>query len=92
MRCGARQTPVAAASIEREGHNRMPEIGKTLVVFGAVIVLLGLALWSGYGAGWLGRLPGDIRIERGHSAFYFPIVTCIIISIVLSLLLSLFRR
>jgi hypothetical protein len=36
--------------------------------------------------------PGDIRIERGHSAFYFPIVTCIIISIVLSLLLSLFRR
>lgn len=63
-----------------------------LVVFGMVIVLTGLALWSGFGAGWLGRLPGDIRIERGHSAFYFPIVTCIIISIVVSLLLSLFRR
>ncbi|HSU85532.1 MAG TPA: DUF2905 domain-containing protein [Chthoniobacterales bacterium] len=70
----------------------MSEIGKMLVVFGAVIVLLGLALWSGFGAGWLGRLPGDIRVERGHSAFYFPIVTCIIISIVISLLLSLFRR
>ncbi|MEO7724901.1 MAG: DUF2905 domain-containing protein [Chthoniobacterales bacterium] len=70
----------------------MPEVGKALVVFGAVIVLLGLALWSGFGAGWLGRLPGDIRIERGHSAFYFPIVTCIIISIVVSVLLSLFRR
>ncbi len=70
----------------------MPEIGKTLVIFGAVIVLLGLALWSGIGAGWLGRLPGDIRIERGHSAFYFPIVTCIIISIVVSVLLFLFRR
>jgi hypothetical protein len=70
----------------------MPEIGKMLVVFGAVIVLLGFALWSGFGAGWLGRLPGDIRVERGHSAFYFPIVTCIIISIVISLLLSLFRR
>ena len=39
---------------------------------------------------WLGRLPGDIRIEREHSAFYFPIVTCIILSIVISLLLSLF--
>lgn len=63
-----------------------------LVIFGALIVLIGLALWSGMGAGWLGRLPGDIRIERGHSAFYFPIVTCIIISIVASVLLSLFRR
>ncbi len=63
-----------------------------LVVFGAVVVLIGLALWSGFGAGWLGRLPGDIRIERGNSGFYFPIVTCIIMSIVLSLLLSLFRR
>ena len=70
----------------------MREIGKLLAVFGGVILLLGLVLWSGFGAGWLGRLPGDIRIERGHSAFYFPIVTCIIISIVVSLLLSLFRR
>jgi hypothetical protein len=88
--CG--KSRVAAPSIEREAYNRMPEIGKILVVFGAVIVLLGLVLWSGFGAGWLGRLPGDIRVERGHSAFYFPIVTCIIISIVISLLLSLFRR
>jgi len=70
----------------------MQEIGKVLVVFGVVIVFLGFALWSGFGAGWLGRLPGDIRIERGNSGFYFPIVTCIIISIVLSLLFSLFRR
>ena len=70
----------------------MQEIGKMLVVFGAVMVVLGLALWSGFGAGWLGRLPGDIRIERGHSAFYFPIVTCIIVSVVLSLILALFRR
>ena len=70
----------------------MPEIGKMLVFFGAVIVVIGIVLWSGFGAGWLGRLPGDIRIERGHSAFYFPIVTCIILSIILSLLFSLFRR
>lgn len=70
----------------------MPEIGKMLVVFGIVIVLIGLALWSGFGAGWLGRLPGDVRIERGQSVFYFPIVTCIIISIVISLLLAFFRR
>ncbi len=63
-----------------------------LVLFGGVLVLLGLVLWSGFGGSWLGRLPGDIRIERGHSSFYFPIVTCIIISILLSLIFSFFRR
>jgi len=70
----------------------MRDIGRFLVMLGAVIVLLGLVLWSGFAPRWLGRLPGDIRIERGNSAFYFPIVTCIILSIVLSLLLSIFRR
>jgi Protein of unknown function (DUF2905) len=70
----------------------MPDLGKLLVIFGVLMVLIGLALWSGFGAGWLGRLPGDIRIERGNSTFYFPIVTCIIISVVLSIIFSLFRR
>jgi hypothetical protein len=75
-----------------DGSRTVPELGKMLVIFGAVMVILGLVLWSGFGGGWLGRLPGDIRIERGNSGFYFPIVTCIIISIVLSLIFSLFRR
>jgi hypothetical protein len=70
----------------------MQEIGKLLAIGGVVMVLLGLLLWSGVGAGWLGRLPGDVRIERGHSSFYFPIVTCIIISVLLSLIMSFFRR
>ena len=70
----------------------MQELGKLLAILGGMILLLGLALWSGFGTGWLGRLPGDIRIERGHSTFYFPIVTCILLSIILSLLFSLFRR
>ena len=70
----------------------MQEFGKLLVGLGSLVLLLGFALWSGFGAGWLGRLPGDIRIEREHSAFYFPIITCIIISIVVSLILSFFRR
>jgi hypothetical protein len=70
----------------------MRELGKMLAVFGGVIMIVGIALWFGFGSGWLGRLPGDIRIERGNSAFYFPIVTCIIISIVLTVLMSLFRR
>jgi hypothetical protein len=70
----------------------MPELGKLLVIFGVLMVLIGLVLGSGFGASWLGRLPGDIRIERGNSTFYFPIVTCIIISVVLSIIFSLFRR
>jgi Protein of unknown function (DUF2905) len=68
------------------------ELGGILAIFGGVIMVAGIALWAGFGAGWLGRLPGDIRVERGNTAFYFPIVTCIIVSIVLTLLLSLFRR
>ena len=68
------------------------ELVKFVVVIGIIITLVGLVMWSGYAPKWLGRLPGDIRIERGHSAFYFPIVTCIILSIVLSVLLSIFRR
>ena len=70
----------------------MRDVGKLLVIFGVVSVLIGLMLWGGFLPKWFGRLPGDIRIERTHSAFYFPIVTCIIISIVLSLLMSIFRR
>jgi hypothetical protein len=68
------------------------ELGKFVVVIGVIITLVGLVMWSGFAPKWLGRLPGDIRIEREHSAFYFPIVTCIILSIVLSLLFSIFRR
>jgi uncharacterized membrane protein YidH (DUF202 family) len=68
------------------------ELGKLLVIIGIIMALVGLVIWSGFAPKWLGRLPGDIRIEREHSTFYFPIVTCIILSIVLSLLLSIFRR
>lgn len=70
----------------------MRDLGKFLVITGVIMTLLGLMLWGGFAPNWLGRLPGDVRIERGHSAFYFPIVTCIILSILLSLLLSIFRR
>ena len=70
----------------------MRDIGRFLVVSGIVIALIGFIFWSGFAPKWLGRLPGDIRIERDNSAFYFPIVTCIIISIVLSLIFSIFRR
>ena len=70
----------------------MHDLGKFLMLIGAVMLVLGFILWGGFAPKWLGRLPGDIRIEREHSAFYFPIVTCIILSVVLSLLFSIFRR
>jgi hypothetical protein len=70
----------------------MNELGKFLVIVGVVLAIVGLIFWSGFAPKWLGRLPGDIRIEREHSVFYFPIVTCILISIGLTLLLSIFRR
>jgi hypothetical protein len=66
------------------------DLGKLIVIIGVITTFVGLVMWSGFTPKWLGRLPGDIRIERGHSAFYFPIVTCIIVSIALSLLLSFF--
>ena len=69
----------------------VPELGKLLVTLGVLLVVVGALLWSGAGS-WMGKLPGDIRIERNGSGFYFPIVTCIVISIVVSLLFSLFRR
>ena len=68
----------------------MREVGRLIVTIGVITTLVGLVMWSGFAPKWLGRLPGDIRIEREHSSFYFPIVTCIVLSIALSLLLSLF--
>ena len=62
-----------------------------LVAIGLVLVVIGL-LWPLLSKFGLGRLPGDIVIERGNVRFYFPIVTCLIISIVLSFFLWLLNR
>lgn len=70
----------------------MPEFGKILVVLGIVITLVGVVLWSGLGRGWFGQLPGDISYSRGNFSFHFPIVTCLLISLVLTLLFWFFRR
>jgi Protein of unknown function (DUF2905) len=70
----------------------MPELGKTLIVLGIAIVVLGVLFTFGGRIPWLGNLPGDIHIQRGRSSFYFPITTCIVISAVISLVLYFFRR
>lgn len=69
----------------------MNETGKWLIIIGGLIVLIGL-LWPWLGKIPWGRLPGDIVIERENARFYFPITTMIIISVVISILLAIFRR
>jgi hypothetical protein len=70
----------------------MPELGKTLIYFGLVLVVVGLVLSLAGKLPWLGNLPGDITVERGRYTFYFPITTSILISVILSLVLYFFRR
>lgn len=68
----------------------MKDIGKLLVILGFLAVITGLVLWlAGDKLKWLGRLPGDIRIERENFRFYAPVTTMVLISIVLSLILYL---
>ena len=70
----------------------MNELGRFLVVAGLVMVAAGVLLWSGLGKGWLGRLPGDIHYTRGNFSLYFPVVTCLLLSLLLTFILWLFRR
>jgi membrane protein implicated in regulation of membrane protease activity len=70
----------------------MNDLGKLMMVAGLFLVAIGALLWSGLGRGWLGRLPGDIHYSRGSFSFYFPIVTCLLVSLLLTLLLWLFRK
>ncbi|GAA4403582.1 hypothetical protein GCM10023187_19810 [Nibrella viscosa] len=64
------------------------------MLIGAGVVLIGLVVFFfGDKFGWLGRLPGDIRVEgRNGGGFYFPIVTCIVLSILLNLIIVLIRK
>jgi DUF2905 family protein len=72
------------------------ELGRSLVLFGALLVLIGVFLYFGNKHPFrLGKLPGDIVHRGEHTTFYFPIVTCLLLSIVLSFLfwlISHFRR
>ena len=70
----------------------MNEPGKLLVIAGVVLVVVGALLWSGVGKSWLGRLPGDVHYRSDKFSFHFPIVTCLLISAVLTLLLWLYRK
>ncbi|HEX4348762.1 MAG TPA: DUF2905 domain-containing protein [Verrucomicrobiae bacterium] len=70
----------------------MNELGKMLVIAGVAIAAIGALLWSGFGRGWLGRLPGDINYSKDNFSFHFPIVTCLLVSVVLTILMWLLRK
>lgn len=69
----------------------MHDLGRVLIGIGVILLILGLAFLV-FGRMGLGKLPGDIVVRRGNFTFYFPLVTSIVISVVVSLLLWLFRR
>jgi len=70
----------------------MAEIGKLLLILGIILSIMGLIFIFGSKVPGLGRLPGDIFIKKENVTFFFPIVTCILISIIVTLIFSLFRR
>jgi uncharacterized membrane protein len=70
----------------------MSDLGRFLIFIGVILVAVGAVLLLAPKIPWLGRLPGDISFKRGNFSFYFPLGTCILISIILTLILYLFRR
>ncbi|MGH7949177.1 MAG: DUF2905 domain-containing protein [Candidatus Binataceae bacterium] len=70
----------------------MEPYGKTLVIVGLSLATLGALLWASASVPWMGKLPGDIYIKRGNFTFYFPLATCIVLSLVVSAVIALLRR
>ncbi|NLA58768.1 MAG: DUF2905 domain-containing protein [Firmicutes bacterium] len=70
----------------------MPAMGRMLVILGIFLILIGIGFSVAPRLPWLGRLPGDIVIKREGFTFYFPLATCILVSLILSLIARLFRR
>ncbi|MCD6423735.1 MAG: DUF2905 domain-containing protein [Elusimicrobia bacterium] len=69
----------------------MGNVAKFFVILGIVFILIGLLLFVVPKVPFLGKLPGDIYIKKENFTFYFPITTCIVLSILFSLILSFFR-
>jgi hypothetical protein len=70
-----------------------PQAGKYIIVIGIIIVLVGIIFYFwGDKLHWIGRLPGDIRIERENFRFYFPITTMILFSVLLTIIMQIIRR
>ena len=70
-----------------------PQTGKFMVALGLILVVLGLLIWFlGSKLHWIGKLPGDLRWEKGNTKIYFPIVTMLVVSLLLNLLIAVIRK
>lgn len=69
----------------------MGYMGRTLIMIGLILLVVGIILILGQRFG-LGKLPGDIFIQKGNFTFFFPIVTCIVISLILTIISNIFRK
>lgn len=68
-------------------------MGRVLIALGILFLVVGIWITLGWKLPFgLGRLPGDLYIRRGDTTFYFPIVTCLLLSVILTLVMTLFRR
>ena len=70
----------------------MSDLGRLLIGVGIILVIVGAVFLLAPKLPWLGKLPGDISYQRGNFSFYLPLGTCILISIILTLIMYLFRR
>jgi len=70
----------------------MAGLGKSLIIFGLIIIAFGIIITFAGKIPWLGRLPGDIQIKKENFTFYFPLATCMLVSVIVSLLLWLLKR
>ena len=69
------------------------QTGKWVILAGLIIIIIGAVIYFFHDKlNWLGKLPGDIRIEKDNFRFYFPVVTMIIISVVITILINLFKK
>jgi len=70
----------------------IPSFGKILILIGVLFIVVGLLLSFNIRLPWIGKLPGDIVLEKENVKFYFPVATCLLLSLILSALFYFFRR
>jgi hypothetical protein len=70
----------------------LDDIGRTLLIVGVLIAVMGVLMLLAGELPWLGRLPGDVSIERGNFRFYAPLATCILLSLIVTLVLNVLAR
>jgi hypothetical protein len=70
----------------------MAGLGRSLIIFGLIIIVFGIIITFAGKIPWLGRIPGDIQIKKDNFTFYFPLATCILVSVIVSFFLWLLKR